>query len=234
MGKTHLHDLVLEGGEEEVDDLVLLNRERVKVDLLHGLDLAGLYETTELGDGLPLLLLALCAATGATTATAPTATVTAALGTATGSKSTSVGHFDCVVGRVRGGCRCRWWSQQQASMIFACQTWNFERWSREIAWLGNIGLRQHAEMSSSTQALTLGIYLGVLYMFAIMFKDSFRRPMSHYSRLSPEEQFRLDCVLFLSALVARSDALLKQIPLKALDDHQEHGNEYGLRLSIEM
>ena len=206
----------------------------MKVDLLHGLDLAGLYETTELGDGLPLLLLALCAATGATTATASTATVTAALGTATGSKSTSVGHFDCVVGRVRGGCRCRWWSQQQASMIFACQTWNFERWSREIAWLGNIGLRQHAEMSSSTQALTLGIYLGVLYMFAIMFKDSFRRPMSHYSRLSPEEQFRLDCVLFLSALVTRSDALLKQIPLKALDDHQEHGNEYGLRLSIEM
>jgi hypothetical protein len=75
----------------------------VKVDLLHGLDLAGLYETTELGDGLPLLLLALCAATGATTAAASTATVTAALGTATGSKSTSVGHFDCVVGRVRGG-----------------------------------------------------------------------------------------------------------------------------------
>jgi hypothetical protein len=118
--KTHLHDLVLEGGEEEVDDLVLLDRERVKVDLLHGLDLAGLYETTELGDGLPLLLLALCAATGATTAAASTATVTAALGTATGSKSTSVGHFDCVVGRVRGGCRCRWWSQQQGSMIFAC------------------------------------------------------------------------------------------------------------------
>jgi hypothetical protein len=133
-----------------------------------------------------------------------------------------------------GGCRCRWWSQQQASMIFACPTWNFERWSRKIAWLGNLGLRHHAGMSSSTQALTLGIYVGVLYMFAIMFKDSSCRPMSHHSKLSPREQCRLDCVLFLSALVARCDALLKQIPLEALDDHQEQGNEYGLRLSIEM
>lgn len=102
VGQTHLHDLVLEGGEEEVDDLVLLDGERVEVDLLHGLDLAGLYETTELGDGLPLLLLALCAATGATTATASTATVTAALSTTTGSESTSVGHFDCVVGMSGG------------------------------------------------------------------------------------------------------------------------------------
>jgi hypothetical protein len=87
---------------------------------------------------------------------------------------------------------------------------------------------------SSTQALTLGIHLGVLYMFTIMFEDSSCRPMSHYSKLSPEEQFRLDRVLFLSAFVARSDALLKQIPLKALDDHQEQGNECGLRLSIEI
>merc|ERR1712227_855924 len=71
-----LHDLVLEGGEEEVDDLVLLDGERVEVDLLHGLDLAGLDETTELGDRLPLLLLVLgtTATTAATTAT--TATVT--------------------------------------------------------------------------------------------------------------------------------------------------------------
>jgi hypothetical protein len=98
LGISHLHDLVLEGGEEEVDDLVLLNRERVKVDLLHGLDLAGLHETTELGHRLPLLLLALCAATGATTATTSTTTVTAALSATTGCESTSVGHFDdCLV-----------------------------------------------------------------------------------------------------------------------------------------
>ena len=70
-----LHDLILELGEEEVDNLVLLDGERVEVavkllvaascdlgescdvHLLHALDLAGLYETTELGDGLPFLLL---------------------------------------------------------------------------------------------------------------------------------------------------------------------------------
>lgn len=71
-----LHDLVLELGKEEVDDLVLLDGERVEVaaqkklvaavcallgdfdvHLLHALDLAGLYETAELGDGLPFLLL---------------------------------------------------------------------------------------------------------------------------------------------------------------------------------
>jgi hypothetical protein len=97
-GMAHLHDLVLKGGEEEVDDLVLLDGEGVKVDLLHGLDLAGLHETTELGDGLPLLLLALSTATGATTATASTATVTTALSATTGSESTSVGHFDMLFG----------------------------------------------------------------------------------------------------------------------------------------
>lgn len=48
-----LHNLVLEGGEEEVDDLVLLDGEREEVDLLHGLDLAVLHKTTELGNGDP-------------------------------------------------------------------------------------------------------------------------------------------------------------------------------------
>jgi hypothetical protein len=70
-----LHDLVLELGQEEVDDLVLLDGERVEVavccqskiptsspppvnvHLLHALDLASLYETAELGNGLPFLLL---------------------------------------------------------------------------------------------------------------------------------------------------------------------------------
>lgn len=108
VSSAHLHNLILEGGEEEVDDLVLLDGERVEVDLLHALDLAGLHETTELGDGLPLLLLALRTTAGATTTATATATVTAALGAATGSKSTSVGHFVCCcwVGRFvvgRGG-----------------------------------------------------------------------------------------------------------------------------------
>lgn len=48
-----LHDLVLEFGEEVVHDLVLLDGKREEVDFLHGLDLAVLYETTELRDGDP-------------------------------------------------------------------------------------------------------------------------------------------------------------------------------------
>ena len=51
-----LHDLVLELRQEEVDDLELLDGEGEEVDLLHGLDLAILYETTELGDGSPNFL----------------------------------------------------------------------------------------------------------------------------------------------------------------------------------
>jgi len=78
----HLHDLVLELGQEEVDDLVLLDGERVQVDLLHALDLAGLYETAELGDGLPLLLVALAASTAsAAAATATPAAITSAVTT---------------------------------------------------------------------------------------------------------------------------------------------------------
>lgn len=53
LDRHDLHDLILELGEEEVDDLVLLDREREEVDLLHGLDLAILHETAELGDGNP-------------------------------------------------------------------------------------------------------------------------------------------------------------------------------------
>lgn len=88
--RAHLHNLILELGQEEVDDLVLLDRERVEVDLLHALDLAGLDETAELGDGLPLLLVVLAAATTSTTATATaTATVTTTIATSTTTIATS-------------------------------------------------------------------------------------------------------------------------------------------------
>jgi len=104
VGSSYLHNLVLQLGEEEVDDLVLLDGERVEVDLLHALDLAGLYETTELGDGLPLLLVALTTSTASTTtSTATPATVTTTVTTrsettatvATGSRA-SISHIcDC-------------------------------------------------------------------------------------------------------------------------------------------
>ena len=48
-----LHDFVLELGEEEIDDLVLLDGQGEEVNLFHRLDLAVLNETTELCDGNP-------------------------------------------------------------------------------------------------------------------------------------------------------------------------------------
>lgn len=44
------HDLVLQTGEELVDDLVLLDGEGEEVDLLHRLDLAVVHQTTELSE----------------------------------------------------------------------------------------------------------------------------------------------------------------------------------------
>lgn len=82
---AYLHNLILQLGQEKVDNLVLLDGQRVQIDLLHAGDLAGLDETTELGDGLPFLLL-LCAATTATATTA-----TAAVTTARAKSSTSTG-----------------------------------------------------------------------------------------------------------------------------------------------
>lgn len=82
--RPYLHDLVLECGQEKVNDLVLLDGQRVQVDLLHGSDLAGLDETAELGHRLPFLLLALVAsATSSSTATA------ASTGIAPSTKSSS-------------------------------------------------------------------------------------------------------------------------------------------------
>jgi hypothetical protein len=102
VGSPYLHNLVLELGKEEVDDLVLLDGERVEVDLLHALDLAGLHQTTELGDGLPLLLVALATAPTSTTASttstaAVTATVTARTETSsTGSARATISHIELV------------------------------------------------------------------------------------------------------------------------------------------
>ena len=88
---THLHDLVLELGQKVVDNLVLLDRERVQENLLHALDLAGLDEPAKLGDGLPFLVVGLgcaSAATGTTTATSSS--------TATGAASESTAPRCCV------------------------------------------------------------------------------------------------------------------------------------------
>lgn len=91
----YLHNLILELGQEEVHNLELLDGQRVQVDLLHAGDLAGLHETTELGDGLPFLLLLSTAATATTTATA-TATVTTARAKSSTSTGSGVSHFGCI------------------------------------------------------------------------------------------------------------------------------------------
>ena len=72
--------------------------------MLHGLDLAGLDETAQLGHGLPFLLLLLAAATATATSSAvtssPSATAAFAEAASTGS---SVSHVVSVVtdGRMR-------------------------------------------------------------------------------------------------------------------------------------
>lgn len=96
---SYLHNLILQLGQEEVNNLVLLDGQRVQVDLLHAGDLAGLDETTELGDGLPLLLLLLAATTATTTAATATVTTTVAARTeTTTSTGSSVSHFVCIGG----------------------------------------------------------------------------------------------------------------------------------------
>jgi hypothetical protein len=93
---AHLHNLILELGQEEVNNLVLLDGQGVQVDLLHALDLASLHQTAELGDGLPLLLLGLATTTSTATATS-TSTVTTATTVAetTATSTTTVSH-DCL------------------------------------------------------------------------------------------------------------------------------------------
>lgn len=112
----YLHYLILQLGKEEVHDLVLLDRQRVQVDLLHTLYLPCLHETTQLGHRLPFLLLALVpSATRPTTSAAPTSTLSASLSTARTeatagstcccSTSWCVCHFCCVCKRKLLGVR---------------------------------------------------------------------------------------------------------------------------------
>jgi hypothetical protein len=97
---SYLHNLILQLGEEEVHNLVLLDGQRVEVDLLHAGDLAGLDETTELGDGLPLLLLLLSTTTATATTTTATVTTTVAARTeTTTSTGSSVSHVVCMSDR---------------------------------------------------------------------------------------------------------------------------------------
>lgn len=68
LDRSDLHDLVLQLWEQLVDDLVLLDRQRVQVDLLDGGDLTGLDQSTKLGDWGPALLLISSSSSWASTA----------------------------------------------------------------------------------------------------------------------------------------------------------------------
>lgn len=124
---SYLHDLVLELGQEEVDDLVLLDGKRVQVDLLHALDLASLHQTAQLGDGLPLFLLALAAAT-TTAATTTAATITTStVAEATAGSTTSVSHVGLCkreLGRSKGCSVTRRILSEDGTMVnFKCRGW---------------------------------------------------------------------------------------------------------------
>lgn len=96
-----VHDLVLEGGEEEVDNLELLDGEGEEVDLLHGLDLSVLDESSKLGDGNPLLVLILSSSTPGTPSSSVSSSSSSVSSTSSGSSSSegtsssssSVSHF---------------------------------------------------------------------------------------------------------------------------------------------
>lgn len=72
----------------------------MQVDFLHALNLAGLDETTELGDGLPLLLLVLVASTTATAASTSTTAITTV--SATGAETTATRRARSTISHFRG------------------------------------------------------------------------------------------------------------------------------------
>jgi len=94
----YLHDLVLQLGQEEIHNLVLLDGEGMQVDLLHALNLAGLDESTELGDWLPLLLflVASSSCTSSTASSAATSVSSASVAEAASATVTATASSWCV------------------------------------------------------------------------------------------------------------------------------------------
>lgn len=130
---SHLHDLILELGQEVVDNLVLLDGQRVKVDLLHAVDLAGLDQSTELGDGLPLLLLVLAATTTTATSTS-SAAITASGSETTAARSSTISHCEgfllfCAGGGGRQDVVC-------ARARCCCWCWRYWNFLARVRWGG--------------------------------------------------------------------------------------------------
>lgn len=92
---AHLHNFILQLGQKPVDNLVLLDGERVQVDLFHALNLSSLDETAQLGDWLPFLLIRFrtTARASSPTATITSTSVTTAPVTETTTSTRSVSHI---------------------------------------------------------------------------------------------------------------------------------------------
>lgn len=89
----HLDDLFVQLGEEVVDDLELLDGHGEAVNLVHGLNLAILDETAELGARNPFLVLVLATAhTATTTATSTTTAATTATRATTSTTRSLISH----------------------------------------------------------------------------------------------------------------------------------------------
>jgi len=85
-----LHDLILQlSSEESINDLVLLDGEREKVDLFERSDLSTLDEASELGHGDPLSTLILVSATGSTASAASTVSAVTTITTSASSAVSS-------------------------------------------------------------------------------------------------------------------------------------------------
>jgi len=91
LDRHDLHDLISQGRAQKViDDLVLLDWEGEKEDLLYRLDLAILDQTTKLGDWDPLIFLALVtSASSSASSTASAAVLVTAASSATSSSETT-------------------------------------------------------------------------------------------------------------------------------------------------
>jgi hypothetical protein len=88
LDRHDLHDLVLELGQEKVDDLELLDGEGEEVDLLDGLNLAVLDQSAQLGDGNPALGFLASSSAAATGTTSSSSSVSA---TSSSSSSSALG-----------------------------------------------------------------------------------------------------------------------------------------------
>lgn len=75
---THLHDFILEFGQKPIHDLILLDGQRVQIDLFHAGDFAGFDQATQFRHWLPFLLLGFpTASTRASSSTPSSAAISA-------------------------------------------------------------------------------------------------------------------------------------------------------------